>query len=126
MGKPKETSSAKQKTLFSFFGPGQGSSNLSSSSPIGTTQSEPKTPAPAVPNPAAKLQADPKASEAKKESPHIAQPPSVTNGGSRSRVVSVSSITTKGAPSAGDIVMGNDNDEVEEEYRPVSLVPALL
>lgn len=68
---------------------------------------------------------DPKASKAKNESPHVVQPPSVTNSGSRSRVVSVSSITTKGTPQASEIVMGDDNGEVEEEYRPVSVVAAL-
>lgn len=125
MGVPKETSSAKQKTLFSFFGPGQGQSKLASSFPTGTTQSEPKRLAPAVPNPAAKSQIDPKASKAKNESPHVVQPPPVTNSGSRSRVVSVSSITTKDTPQASEIVMGDDNGEVEEEYRPVSVVAAL-
>ena len=118
MGKPKETSGTKQKTLFSFFGPGQGPSKLSSSSPIGVAQSEPKKPAPAAPKLAEKLQVDAKTTEPNKDG---VQPP-VTNGGSRSRDVMVSSITSKNTPQASDIVMCDDDDEVEEEYRPVSIV----
>jgi len=86
------------------------------------TQSEPKIPAPAVPNPSAEFQVDYKLTETKKERPHPAQLPSATNGGSRSRAVSESesSITTKNTPPASDIIMCDDSDEVEAEYRPVS------
>jgi len=116
MGK-KETSGAKQKTLFSFFGPGQGPAMQSSSSPPGVTQSELKKPAPAAPKLAIKPQVDVKTTEPNKER---VQPPSVTNRGSKPQAVSASSITTKNTPPASDIVMCDDNDEVEEEYRPVS------
>ena len=85
-----------------------------------TTQREPKMSAPVVPNPSAEFQVDSKPTETKKERPHAAQPPSATNGGSRSRAVSESSITTKNTPPASDIIMCDDSDEVEEEYRPVS------
>ncbi len=122
MGKPKETSSTKQKTLFSFFGPGQGPSKLSSSSPIGVTQSEPKKPAPAASKLAENPQVDVKTIEPNKDG---VQPP-VTNGGSRTREVMVSSITSKNTPPASDIVMCDDGDEVEEEYRPVSTVAGPL
>ena len=121
MGKPKESSGAKQKTLLSFFGPGQGPAKLSSSSPTGVTQSEPKNPAPAVPKLAEKPQVDVKATEPNKNG---VQPP-VPNG-SRPPEVGVSSVTSKNPPPARDIVMCDDDDEVEEEYRPVSTVAGLL
>lgn len=122
MGKPKESSGTKQKTLFSFFGPGQGPSKLSSSSPTGVTQSEPKKPVPAAPKLAEKPQVDVKATELNKNG---VQPP-VPNDGSRSREVGLSSITSKNAPPARDIIMCDDDDEVEEEYKPVSTVAGLL
>jgi hypothetical protein len=117
MGKPKETSGAKQKTLLSFFGPGQGSSKPSSSFPTGVTQSETKKSAPVAPRFAENPQVDVKAAESNKEG---VQPP-VAKSGSRSRAVTVSSITTMNTPPSSDIVMcGDDDGEVEEEYRPVS------
>jgi len=122
MGKPKETPSAKQKTLFSFFAPGQGpiklSSSSSSSPPTGVTQSEPKKPAPVAPKRAEDPQVDSKTAEPNRED---VQTP-VANGGSRSRAVTVSSITTKNTPPSSDIIMCDDDDEVEEDFRPVSTV----
>ena len=118
MGKPTVNSGVKQKTLFSFFGPGQGPSALSSSSPTAMTQNEPKKPASVAPRFAEKPQVDAKVAQPNKEGVQLPVP----NSGSRSRAVTASSITTKDTPPASDITMCDDGDEVEEEYRPVSTV----
>ena len=52
--------------------------------------------------------------------------PLVINGGSRSRDVVGSSITSKNKPPASDMVMCDDDGEVEEEYGPVSTVAGPL
>jgi hypothetical protein len=127
MGKPKEASVAKQKTLFSFFGPGQGPSKVFASSVVDATKGDPKKPAPAASKLVTNFQVDAETTEPKRESPRVAQPLSyVLNGGSRSQAASVSPITTKNIPRANNILMGDDNGEVEEEYRPVSIVASPL